>query len=202
MVKQCILQAARLEFAERGFYKTVVSDIADRAGLGKGTIYRHFGNKEKLFQAVVLEGIWDLQAQIQVVVESSSSPEQAMESILDVHFDFYEHSREFIEILTIEGLQVAGNVQGELMKEADSILTLFRRLFVKGAELGDFRPLDPDKLAVLYLGTIWSILRICTMYNDNEARKNFGKLMLDVFLQGIKAADHSALLSQQAHVSR
>ena len=48
-----ILDAAVRIFAEKGYTQTDVQEIADRVGVGKGTVYRHFGNKEALFEAAV-----------------------------------------------------------------------------------------------------------------------------------------------------
>jgi TetR/AcrR family transcriptional regulator, repressor of fatR-cypB operon len=47
-----IIEAARDLFAERGFHGTAVPLIADRAGVGAGTIYRHFESKENLVNVV------------------------------------------------------------------------------------------------------------------------------------------------------
>jgi AcrR family transcriptional regulator len=46
-----VLQVAIEVFAAEGFHGADVQVIADRAGVGKGTIYRHFGDKAKLFLA-------------------------------------------------------------------------------------------------------------------------------------------------------
>ncbi|MCO6045228.1 TetR/AcrR family transcriptional regulator [Aeoliella sp. ICT_H6.2] len=46
-----ILETAYQVFAKEGFRNTDVQVIADLAGVGKGTVYRHFGNKEELFLA-------------------------------------------------------------------------------------------------------------------------------------------------------
>lgn len=46
-----ILDIALKVFAKEGFRNSDVQVIADLAGVGKGTIYRYFGNKEKLFLA-------------------------------------------------------------------------------------------------------------------------------------------------------
>lgn len=46
-----ILQNALTIFAQEGFAQTDVQTIADRSGIGKGTVYRQFGNKEALFLA-------------------------------------------------------------------------------------------------------------------------------------------------------
>lgn len=52
-----ILTAALDAFADRGFAATTLEDIAQRAGVTKGTIYLYFENKEAVFQAVVRESI-------------------------------------------------------------------------------------------------------------------------------------------------
>lgn len=50
--REAILEAALRLFVERGFYGTAVPEIADRAGVGAGTIYRYFESKEALVNAI------------------------------------------------------------------------------------------------------------------------------------------------------
>ena len=50
--REAILEAALALFAERGFHGTAVPLLAQRAGVGAGTIYRYFENKEALVNAV------------------------------------------------------------------------------------------------------------------------------------------------------
>jgi AcrR family transcriptional regulator len=50
--REAILEAALHLFVERGFYGTAVPEIADRAGVGAGTIYRYFESKEALVNAI------------------------------------------------------------------------------------------------------------------------------------------------------
>ena len=57
-----LLQAARDAFAEFGF-AVPLDEIAARAGVGPGTVYRHFATKEALFQAVVSTRVADLVAE-------------------------------------------------------------------------------------------------------------------------------------------
>jgi AcrR family transcriptional regulator len=59
--RQRILDAARDAFAEAG-RAVPLDDIAARAGVGPGTVYRHFPSKEALFQAVVTARVDDLVA--------------------------------------------------------------------------------------------------------------------------------------------
>ena len=50
--QQAILDAALALFSERGFHGTAVPDVAKRAGVGAGTIYRYFDSKEALVNGV------------------------------------------------------------------------------------------------------------------------------------------------------
>ena len=52
---EAILKAALELFVERGFFGTAVPEIADRAGVGAGTIYRYFESKEALVNEIYRE---------------------------------------------------------------------------------------------------------------------------------------------------
>ncbi len=51
--QQALVEAGLAIFLERGYGATRMSDVAARAGLGKGTIYLHFTDKTELFAAVL-----------------------------------------------------------------------------------------------------------------------------------------------------
>jgi TetR/AcrR family transcriptional regulator, repressor of fatR-cypB operon len=53
--REAIMTAALELFVERGFFGTAVPEIADRAGVGAGTIYRYFDSKEALVNAIYRE---------------------------------------------------------------------------------------------------------------------------------------------------
>lgn len=55
--------AALALFVEKGFAATRLEDVAQRAGVSKGTLYLYFDSKEALFKAVIQEGV------VPVVVE-------------------------------------------------------------------------------------------------------------------------------------
>ena len=54
-----VVAAAREAFGERGA-STSLEDIAGRAGVGIGTLYRHFPNRQSLLEAVYLGEVQDL----------------------------------------------------------------------------------------------------------------------------------------------
>ena len=57
--RERLLAAAAAVFAERDFHRVQVSDVAERAGVGKGTVYLYFPTKDDLHRAALeasLEG--------------------------------------------------------------------------------------------------------------------------------------------------
>lgn len=60
--KQAILDAALECFATMGYDQTTLADIRSRAGASTGSIYHHFGSKERIAASLYLEGIRQTQA--------------------------------------------------------------------------------------------------------------------------------------------
>lgn len=50
-----LLKAARRVFLAEGYVATSMQAVADRAGVSKMTLYRHFSDKDELFQAMFFE---------------------------------------------------------------------------------------------------------------------------------------------------
>jgi len=55
--KRSILDAALALAAEQGISGTTMDDVADRAGVAKGTLYYNFVSKDKIFESLLLEGL-------------------------------------------------------------------------------------------------------------------------------------------------
>lgn len=75
------MSAARKSFAERGL-GTAVHLIADRAGVGIGTLYRHFPSKQSLIDAALGQRLDELQPSIDGALESQDAWEGFAELLL------------------------------------------------------------------------------------------------------------------------
>jgi AcrR family transcriptional regulator len=64
------VQAAREVFATAGL-AAPIDEIAERAGVGTGTLYRHFPTKEALFEAVVIGRVEDLVEEARRLIASN-----------------------------------------------------------------------------------------------------------------------------------
>ena len=79
--RERVLAAARRAFAEQGF-AVPLDEIAAAAGVGPGTVYRHFPTKEALFEAVSLANVEELAADARARAEAAD-PDLAFAGFLD-----------------------------------------------------------------------------------------------------------------------
>ncbi|MGV9799666.1 TetR/AcrR family transcriptional regulator [Mycobacterium sp. NPDC003449] len=83
--RESLLAAAEEEFAERGL-EASVADIARRAGVAKGTVFRHFATKEELIAAIVSRHMTALTTVARELLDSSD-PGAALLEFLTVAAD-------------------------------------------------------------------------------------------------------------------
>lgn len=87
-------------FAKRGYDETTLDEIAEAAGVAKGTLYYHFKNKEALYGFVLSEGLRDLTIAIeQAVAREGLSAQGRLEAVHDALFSFLGSNRDFCLVL-------------------------------------------------------------------------------------------------------
>ncbi|MGW0480706.1 TetR family transcriptional regulator [Nonomuraea sp. NPDC003214] len=105
--RQRIFAAASAEFAEHGLAGARIERIATAARANKQAIYLYFGNKEKLFGAVVA-------AQLQEICHTLDLDPRKLPEIAGQLFDRYQESPDLVRLLLWEALESGdGPVPGE-----------------------------------------------------------------------------------------
>jgi AcrR family transcriptional regulator len=102
--RQRVLAAAQEAFAEEGL-AVPLDEIARRAGVGAGTVYRHFPTKEALFEAVILDRVRWLVTHTEGLV-AADDPETAFFSFLRLVIEGAGKNRDLVDALA-EGLDNA-----------------------------------------------------------------------------------------------
>jgi AcrR family transcriptional regulator len=142
--RERVLRAAREAFAEAG-YGVPLDEIAARAGVGPGTVYRHFPAKEALFEAVVTTRIEDL------VTDARSRAAAADPG--SAFFGFLARLAE--EAAAKRDLPDAISVAGSLREELYTAIDVLLR---RAQETGAVRPeVGTAELIVLLRGMIISL---------------------------------------------
>jgi AcrR family transcriptional regulator len=84
--RQAIMQAGLVVFAADGFAATKLDDVADKAGVAKGTIYLHFRDKQDLFEQIVRDAVLPVITRIEDIGET---PDLPTELVFKALFDLF-----------------------------------------------------------------------------------------------------------------
>lgn len=93
-----ILNTALQLFADSGFHATSTNKIAKSAGVSEGLIFRHFGNKEGLLQAILIYGQEKAEAIFSSVNEADSLQNQ-LRYLLSIPFQIPEEDYTFWKLM-------------------------------------------------------------------------------------------------------
>ena len=100
--RKLILEEAARLFSAKRFDEVLMDDIAHQAGVGKGTIYTYFADKEELYFAVVFEGIRRLNEQLQRKANRQQNPEDELRRMVHAIVSFFSQNRFFFRLMSQE----------------------------------------------------------------------------------------------------
>jgi len=96
--KEAIHAAATALFAEQGYAATSTREICERAGITKPVLYYYFGNKEQLYQELILDAFNEYRKALLRAARRGSTAEEKIVNVLDAMFTFTRKRPELIRI--------------------------------------------------------------------------------------------------------
>lgn len=175
-----LIEAAREVFAERGFGATL-DDIARHAGVGVGTAYRHFANKQAIAAVVLADATRQIadDAKAALAVED---PWDGLVLFFERNGERQSADRGLYESLTGQG---DPDAQAEIWPEIiSSVNALFSRAQQAGVVRADVAPQDIAAIFAL-LGPAYELHR--------DVQPDLWRRYLSLILDGLRATDRPPL---------
>ncbi len=144
--RDAILAAALEEFSARGFAATRLDDVANRAGVAKGTIYLYFRDKESLFQELVRSMLIPLVSKIEAAPVADLPVRVIAETIVDlfVREIYGTRRKDVIRLIIAEGPRFPKLAEFYYREVIARVLAAMRALLNRAVENGE---LGSDALA-------------------------------------------------------
>ena len=143
-----VLRAAHELFAERGAEVTM-EEVARRAGVGVGTIYRRFPSKEHLFVAVSHSACADVRHCLQAAVEGERDPLSKLRALVLVHYHRCAEQAALLDPHPATNGHSCGALEQEELYAA--LHGLLQQVIAEGQRTGALRQGDTAVLAALCL---------------------------------------------------
>src|SRR6266478_2510070 len=95
---QSIRDAAMRVISRKGMAAATVQEIADEAGIAKGTIYLYFRDRDDLVEKAFENAMGDLHKRVDEALEKEGTCEQKLRAVLAAQIGFFRANREFFRL--------------------------------------------------------------------------------------------------------
>ncbi|WP_158748322.1 TetR/AcrR family transcriptional regulator [Acidobacterium sp. S8] len=129
-----ILAAAMTVFGKKGFEAARMDDVAQQAGIAKGTLYLYFQSKRDIYTSAVQHAGAHLQTLSAQCVRKGSNLQEKLEGFIAARLEFWGENRDLHRMLLTVGREAAHHKQTLALQRAsmDALSQIFSEAAVAG----------------------------------------------------------------------
>jgi AcrR family transcriptional regulator len=176
VTRQRLLDAAVGLIADQGFTSTTVDQIAERAGVAKGTVYYNFGSKAALFSALLEYGIERMASRLREAADlevpgtpaspagsgetayGTPDPLEALEAVVAAELAFIGEHEAFARLLIAETWRAGGDWQDAARLIRERAVGVIADVLRSAVARGDLRAdLDTEMAASAVFGMVLTV---------------------------------------------
>lgn len=183
-----ILRAAEKLFAVKGFFQTAMSEIAQVAEFGTGTLYKYFKSKEDLFFTLIDEKTDEIYRLVKTELSRKASVIERLRNTLILELGFIERNRDFFKIYTSESSRYEWSLKDDCGKKIhDKMVSYIQHLaqvLKEGMRAGELKSMNPLDLAHAFEGIVHSFIFEWLISPRSFPLVSKADTILEIFLKG------------------
>jgi TetR/AcrR family fatty acid metabolism transcriptional regulator len=180
-----MLEAAAALFGTQRFHEVRMEDIATAAGVGKGTIYRYFSDKEDLYLALLERASKQMHDRLEKAVGNLKGANAKLRAIVSAIISFFDEQPHLLSL--IQRAEVLRGPDFPWKKTRQEMLSLVTGLLEEGNAKGEIAARDPELVALLLLAGLRGVLR----FGKNPRPRDLPQRIVDIFLKGAPVESRS-----------
>jgi len=140
--KERILEAALEVFSHKGFHPATMDEIAEKAGVGKGTLYRYFETKEKLFAELVRLRLEELGRKAASSIDGHDDVLTMISRYIRIYFEFFDRNQRLYRLIIQEQLDLGEQSPNEYFRKVMRAIPNLKRKVYEGTQQGILKDVD------------------------------------------------------------
>jgi AcrR family transcriptional regulator len=187
-----IVRAARSVFAERGFDKATLEEIAERAEFGKGTVYNYFDSKEILFAAAMDDLFNDVYRIAEAVSQPKRSVRECFADYARQMIEYYHANYAFCRLMMREWVRPDSASPEEQVNavraRVENVAEPLARQLRAAMRRKEIRRADPLALASMFIGLVHHYFMHQSLRVSGESATTIEaqvRMVITVFFDGI-----------------
>lgn len=150
--EQAIRRAALKIFRQKGYHRASIREIAEAAGIQKGSVYYYVPRKEDLLADLLEQDLDELTAQTQPIVKSNLAPEEKLRQAVINHLDFITQHLDGLAIILQDLHSLGAENRAAVVSKTRLYQSLFQSIVEEGVKSGDFCCVDAKTATRALLG--------------------------------------------------
>ena len=179
-----ILETATALFAEQGFSDAVTQALAERLGVGKGTIYRHFPSKRALFLAATDRVMRKLQENVTRNVAGIEDGLERLERGIATFLQFFADHPSFVELLIQERAYFKDRKRPTYFEHREINIQRWKQLYRELMAAGRIREMPVERITTVLSNVLYGIM-VTNFFNGQPAPADVqAREILDIIFRG------------------
>ena len=146
-----VLNVAEKLFAEKGFVKVTMQQIAQKAEFALGTLYSFFKGKKHIYTQMIDTKLEQFVSFIEEEISSETNPRQQVEKFIEAKLTYLRNNLAFLQLYFAEmhapQLFYGQEVGRGIKKRYDDLIANLSNILNRGISEGIFMPSQPEALA-------------------------------------------------------
>jgi AcrR family transcriptional regulator len=191
-----ILAAATELFAAQPFHKVLLSEVAEAAGVGKGTLYVYFKNKDDLYLSVLSSGFMRLMEQLRHrMSEGTQGPVENLETVVREIVQFAYQNPHLFELMRTNTRRETRH-RSQWVKKSMELRSIIESVILQGVRTGEFRDAHPKLTARFIPGLVRSVMIEAAPIADRATLTNHILWFVKAALTSKQKGENPALKQQ------
>ncbi|MBC9785411.1 TetR/AcrR family transcriptional regulator [Heliobacterium chlorum] len=178
-----IFQGAVDVFAEKGFDRATMDEVAERSGVAKGTLYYHFGGKEDLIRFLMEEGVGQLTEHVEQARNQSADPVEQLRRAIEAQIVFFDQNREFCQLL-LKGVWSTSDRQIQFREIMQKYFNQLQEIIDAGIAHKQLRAMPAEWAAVSLFGMVSIVSLRVILQGRPIDRKELTEFLFQQYLYG------------------
>jgi len=157
--RDAILEAAEAVFAEEGYDRARLEDVARRVGIRRASLLYHFRDKSSLYAAVTASMGEDLARRFRRALDAGGSPGMRIERTVDEWLDYAAERPALVRIMLRELADGASEHARPFAEQALTVMNAVRHVIAEGQAAGSLRPAEGLQVLSAVLGASTFLMR-------------------------------------------
>ncbi|SFL97643.1 TetR/AcrR family transcriptional regulator [Candidatus Frackibacter sp. WG13] len=185
--ERLILDAAAEVFAEKGFFKATVSEIANEAGVAKGTIYFYFENKRDLFKSLIVSKFESLHQRINEGEQKGEDFESQIKEIIFRKLSFFAEEEDLAKSIIYDFAGMDEDFKLEMGRLRNRHRDKISKVIQKAIEDGILKDISAEDAVIALLGIIhaFGFENYLNSEKKDPSVVEVVDIIYDLFMQGV-----------------